>query len=85
MKPKDIIKERIDLLSGADCIYTKQVTEILNVELKPDNLTDLENLINLYEMHEKAVKDIRRALTLKQNTFLMSYMATYAKNLNSAA
>jgi hypothetical protein len=85
MTPKDIIRERIDLLSGADCIYTKQVTEILNVEIKPDNLTDLDNLINIYEMHEEAIKDIRRALTLKQNTFLMSYMATYAKNLNSAA
>ena len=85
MTPKDIIRERIDLLSGADCIYTKQVTEILNVEIKPCNLSDLDNLINIYEMHEEAVKDIRRTLTLKQNTFLMSYMATYAKNLNSAA
>ncbi len=85
MTPKDILRERIDLLSGADCIYTKQVTEILNIEIKTDNLRDLENLINLYKMHEEAIKDIRRALMLKQNTFLLSYLATYAKNLNSAA
>lgn len=85
MTPGDMIRERVDLLSGADCVYTRRVTEMLNVEIKPENLDDLESLIDLYEMHEEAVKEVRRALMLKQHACLLGYLAEYARNLDPAA
>lgn len=83
MKSKDVIKEHINHLLSEDCIYTKRVTEVFNVEINQNNFNDLATLINLLEIHEEALKQIRKVLLLKQGSHLMSYMATYARTLTS--
>ena len=84
MEPGDVIKDYINLLSKSECIYINRVIDLLSAEIKPSDLNDLATLINLYEMHEEALKETRRALMLKQQACLMGYMAAYAKSFNLA-
>jgi hypothetical protein len=83
MESRDVIKEHINHLLSEDCIYTKRVTGVFNVEINQKNINDLETLINLLEIHQEALNQTRKILLLKQSSYLMSYMATYARNLTS--
>ena len=83
MESRNVIKEHINHLMSEDCFYTKRVTEVYNVEINQNNFNDLATLINLLEIHEEALKQIRRILLLKQGSHMMSYMSTYARNLTS--
>jgi hypothetical protein len=57
------------------------IKNIFNVEISRDNIEVLESLINLLEIHEESIKQTRRILELKQQSYIISYMAKYAKNL----
>jgi hypothetical protein len=82
MEQRDILKEHIHHLLTEDCVYSKRVSEVFNVPITTENISDLEKLINLLEIHEGALREIRQVLQLKQQSHLMKYMAAYAKNMN---
>ena len=81
MEQRDILKEHIQHLLTEDCIYSKRVSEVFNVPITKENISDLETLINLIEIHEEALREIRQVLQLKQQSHLMKYMAAYAENM----
>jgi hypothetical protein len=81
MQTGDVIMEHIDRLVSEDCIYTQNITGVFNVEITGENLSDLEVLINFLEIHEESLKQIRRKLQLKQQSYLMKYMGAYARAL----
>ena len=81
MEQRDILKEHIQHLLTEDCIYSKRVSEVFNVPINRENISDLETLINLIEIHEEALREIRQVLQLKQQSHLMKYMAAYAENM----
>ena len=62
-----MLNEHIVQLLNEDCIYTKRVVEIFNVEYDLDNFTDLEQLINLLEKQEESLKYVRTILL--KNTY----------------
>lgn len=78
MESDDVLREQIKRLSTDDCAYVNLATDVRNIQINLENLGDLEILINLFEMHEEALKQTRRALMLKQQTCLMEIMATYS-------
>ena len=80
MAPRNILKEQIQHLLNHDTLYTKRITEVFNTPITSENIADLETLINLLEIHEESLKQNRRLLQLKQQSYLMTYMAEYAKN-----
>ena len=81
MEQRDILKEHIQHLLTEDCIYSKRVSEVFNVPINRENISDLETLINLIEIHEESLREIRQVLQLKQQSHLMKYMAAYAENM----
>ena len=81
MEQRDILKEHIQHLLTEDCIYSKRVSEVFNVPINRENISDLETLINLIEIHEEALREIRQVIQLKQQSHLMKYMAAYAENM----
>ena len=83
MDSRKIITEHINFLLNDDCLYSKEIKNLFDVQINKDNIEVLESLINLLEIHEETVKQTRRILELKQQSYIISYMATYAKNLTS--
>ena len=83
MESRKIITEHIKQLLNEDCIYTKEMKNVFNVQINKDNIDVLESLINLLEIHEESIKQARRILELKQRSYIINYMAIYAKNLTS--
>ena len=79
MVSRNIIKEYIQHLINMDAIYSNRITEVFNTEITNENIIDLETLINLLEIHEESLKQNRRLLQLKQQTYLMTCMAEYSK------
>lgn len=80
MASRNILKEHIQHLLNQDALYTTRMTEAFNVKITVENIADLETLINLLEIHEESLKQTRRVLQLKQQTYLTTYMAEYIKN-----
>ena len=83
MEQRDILNEHIQHLLTEDCIYSKRVSEVFNVPISRDNISDLETLINLLEIHEESLRKTRQVLQLKKRAHLMTYMAVYAENLRN--
>ena len=83
MESRKVIMEHINYLLNDNCIHTKDITNIFNVQINKDNIEVLESLINLLEIHEETIKQTRRILQLKHQSYIINYMATYAKNLTS--
>ena len=80
MASKKELANFIIQLQDNNCIHSTIFTDILNIKIKKDNISDLETLIDILEMHEESLKQTRRLLMLKQQTYLLSYMAAHAKN-----
>jgi len=80
MASKKELKTFISQLQNNNCIYSTIFTDILNIKINKDSIGDLETLIDLLEMHEESLKQTRRLLMLKQQTYLLGYMAAHAKN-----
>jgi len=80
MASKKELKSFISQLQNNNCIHSTIFTDILDIKINKDNIGELETLIDLLEMHEESLKQTRRLLMLKQQTYLLSYMAAYAKN-----
>jgi hypothetical protein len=83
MESRKIITEHINYLLNNDCIYSQGINKIFNVQINKDNIEVLESLINLLEIHEESIKQTRRILELKQQSYIIGYMAKYAKDLTS--
>ena len=80
MESRKVTTEHINHLLTKDCIYMQGIKNIFNVEISKDNFEVLESLINLLEIHEESIKQTRRILELKQQSYLKTYIATYVKN-----
>ena len=83
MESSKKITEHINHLLNEDCIYTKGIKNIFNVQIDKDNIDVFESLINLLEIHEETIKQTRRILQLKQQSYIINYMGIYAKKLTS--
>jgi len=62
MESLAMLNEHITKLLKEDCIYTKRVTEVSNMEFDLDNESDIENLIDLLENYEESLKQARYIL-----------------------
>ena len=80
MVPRNILKEHIQHLLYHGALYTQRITEVFNTNITVENIADLETLIYLLEIHEESLKQTRRILELKQQSYIMTYMAKYVKN-----
>jgi predicted Zn-ribbon and HTH transcriptional regulator len=59
-----MLKENINQLLNENRVNTKRVVEVFNMEFNLDDISDIENLIDLLKEHEKSLKQAKKTLLL---------------------
>ena len=76
---QDLVDEIRDLKTRVTWLQYQKEKHRIYIQRVQENIADLETLINLLEIHEESLRQTRRILQLKQQSYLKTYMATYAK------
>jgi hypothetical protein len=76
----DDIKAVVERLLGEGCPLKTLSDLLLGTDVSAENISELENIVNLLEMHEEEIRRLRQSISLRARQYIL---ASYSEKIRN--
>jgi len=75
----DDVKAVVERLLGEGCPLKTLSDLLLGADVSAENISELENIVNLLEMHEEEIRRLRQSISLRARQYILASHTEYLK------